>query len=74
MEVTYDAEVDILAIVLDVRPAKESKEILPGVVADFDQNHRVITLEIFDAKEIAGLSQVKVAVSPGHDRIIPVSP
>ena len=73
MEVTYDADVDILSIVLDVRQAKESKEILPGVVADFDQNDRVIALEIFDAKEIADLSQVKVAVSPRYDRIIPVS-
>lgn len=64
MEVIYDAEVNILSIVLDVKQAKESKEILPGVVADFDHDDRIIAFEIFDAKELTDLSQVKVAVSP----------
>ena len=47
MEVTYDADVDILSIVLDVRDAKESMEILPGVVADLDHERRIIAFEIF---------------------------
>ena len=64
MEVAYDAEVDILSIVLDVRHAKESKEILPGVVVDFDHDDRIIAFEIFDAKKFTDLSHVKVALAP----------
>ena len=64
MEVSYDAAVDILSIVLDVKRAKESKEILPGVVVDFDDDNRIIAFEIFDARELTDLSHVKVAMSP----------
>ena len=63
MEVSYDADVDILSIVLASKSVKESKEILPGVVVDFDSEDRVIAFEIFDAGRIADLAQVNVAVS-----------
>ena len=71
MEVTYDADVDILSIVLDVRDAKESMEILPGVVLDLDHENRIIAFEIFDAKNVTDLSQVKVAVSRPADYVQP---
>ena len=63
MEVSYDADVDILSIVLVPKPVKESKEIVPGVVVDFDSEDRVIAFEIFDAGRIADLAQVNVALS-----------
>ena len=63
MEVAYDADVDILSIVLDVRTAKESMEILPGVVVDLDHENRTVAFEVLNAKDVTDRSQVKVAVS-----------
>ena len=63
MEVSYDADVDILSIVLVAKRAKESREVLPGVVVDFDSEDQVIAFEIFDAGQKADLTQVNVAVS-----------
>ncbi len=63
MEVSYDADVDILSIVLASKGTKESKEVLPGVVVDFDSEDRVIAFEIFDASQLTDLAQVNVAVS-----------
>ncbi len=71
MEVTYDSEVDILSIVLDVRKTKQSTEILPGVVVDLDHEDSIIAFEILDARKITDLSQVKVAVSRPSEFVQP---
>ena len=63
MEVSYDADVDILSIVLASKAAKESKEVLPGIVVDFDSEDRVIAFEIFDASNLTDLAQVNVAIA-----------
>jgi uncharacterized protein YuzE len=68
VEVSYDAKVDILSIVLAPRKVKESKEVTPGVVVDFDWEGRVTAFEIFDASKVAELSQVKVAVSHPEEK------
>ncbi len=69
MEVSYDADVDILSIVLAAKGAKESREVLPGVVVDFDSEDRVIAFEIFDASQLTDLAHVNVAVSrPTRDK------
>lgn len=52
VSVDYDAAVDVLSIVLATKPVKESAEILPDVIADFDADGRVIALEILDASKI----------------------
>ena len=64
MEISYDVTVDILSIILAPRKAKESKEVTPGVVVDFDRDDRVIAFEIFDASKFTDLSQVKTSVTP----------
>ena len=63
MEVSYDADVDILSIVLASKGAKESKEVLPGVVVDFDSEDLVVAFEIFDASQLTDLAQVNVAIA-----------
>ena len=62
IEVAYDADVDILSIVLVSKRVKESAEILPGVVVDFDDEDRAIAFEIFDVSKIADSSQIKVEI------------
>ena len=52
VQVNYDANSDALSIVLVSKPVKESAEILPDVIANFDADGRVIAFEILDASRI----------------------
>ena len=49
MKVTYDAEVDILRIVLNDARVDESDEDKPGVILDYDEHGDLVSLEILDA-------------------------
>ena len=64
MKVAYDADVDILTIVLVSKQVEESAEVLPGVVVDFDSEGHAIAFEIFDVGRFADLAEVTVAVQP----------
>lgn len=61
VSVDYDAKVDVLSIVLAAKPVKESAEILPDVIADFDADGRVIALEILDASKIVDSAALEKA-------------
>ena len=52
VEVNYDAKSDVLSIVLVPKKVKESAEILPDVISDFDDNGRVVAFEILDASKV----------------------
>jgi len=49
MRVKYDPEVDILRIILNDAPVKESDESRPGVILDFDASGNVVGFEVLDA-------------------------
>ncbi len=49
MKVTYDRETDTLVIVLRPDRIRESDEVLPGVIADYDYAGRVARFEILRA-------------------------
>jgi YD repeat-containing protein len=49
MKVTYDAEVDVLRIVLSDQPVDESDEDKPGIIIDYDAQGNVVSMEILDA-------------------------
>ena len=49
MKVTYDAEVDILRIILSDQPVDESDEDKPGIIIDYDAKGNVVSMEILDA-------------------------
>ena len=64
MRVTYDAEVDVLRILLSDRPIEESDEDKPGVILDYDKDGNVVGLEILDAsKRMANPRSVEYAVT-----------
>jgi len=51
MKVTYDAEVDILRIMLSDQSVDESDEDKPGIIIDYDAQGNVVSMEILDASK-----------------------
>jgi len=49
MKVTYDAEVDILRIILSDAEIDESDEDKPGVILDYDKDGNIVGLEVLNA-------------------------
>ena len=64
MKGTYDAEVDVLRILLSNAPIEKSHEDKPGVILDYDKDCNVVGLEILEAsKRIANPRSVEYAVT-----------
>ncbi|MBN8584363.1 MAG: DUF2283 domain-containing protein [Ignavibacteria bacterium] len=51
MKVKYDAEVDIMRIRFNDKPVSESDEEKAGIILDYDENGKVIGIEILDASK-----------------------
>lgn len=51
MRAEYDAEVDALYVRLTPAEVSESEEVRPGIVFDFDDEGRLVGIEILDASE-----------------------
>lgn len=49
IRITYDAEVDILRIILSDAEIEESDEDKPGVILDHDREENVVGLEVLNA-------------------------
>jgi uncharacterized protein YuzE len=52
MKVTYDVETDSLTIVLRDAKIRESDEISPSVIADFDDAGEIVRFEILSASRV----------------------
>ena len=72
MRIAYDAEVDILTIDFQSKKIKESAEVIPDVIADFDSDGQLVGFEIMDASKFTDLSQVMIFMSQWgkEDRIL----
>jgi len=51
VKVTYDAETDVLRIVLSAAPVEESDEAKSGVILDYDKDGSIVGLEILKASQ-----------------------
>ena len=51
VKVKYDAEIDVLRIILNEEPVEESDESRPGVILDYGRNGNVVGLEVLDASK-----------------------
>ena len=49
MKVIYDAETDVLRVVLTDSPIEESNEDSSGVILDYDSAGNVVGLDVLDA-------------------------
>ena len=56
MKLHYHPETDSLYIALSDKPSSDSREVVPGVVMDFDEDGRLTGIDIQGAKKLAGLS------------------
>lgn len=65
MKVTYDRETDTLTIVFADVPVFESDEDKPGVILDYDEVGRLVSLELLDAsKRVTLPSRIEYEVAP----------
>ena len=59
MDIKYDKETDSLSIVLLDNPIDDSDEIRPGVIADFDKDGSLVSIEILNAsKKVRRLNEI----------------
>ena len=60
----YHPETDMLYLKLAEGTSIESEEVAPGVVLDFDEQNRIIGVEIEDASEFVDLSRLELRALP----------
>ena len=60
----YHSDTDMLYIQLAIGVSTESKEVVPGIVLDFDERNQVIGIEIEDASTFIDLSKLEVSALP----------
>ena len=64
MIVQYYSDTDMLYIKLADGVNTESEEVASGIVLDFDENGRVIGIEIEDASNLIDLSRLELKALP----------
>jgi len=51
MKVVYDPETDILTLFLRDMPIAESDEIKEGLIIDYSEDNKIVSIEMLDASE-----------------------
>ncbi len=51
MKIIYDKETDTLSVILADRPVAESDELREGLIVDYDEEGRIVSVEVLDASE-----------------------
>lgn len=69
MEIQYDRESDMLYIGLLKRHSTESEEIAPGFVVDYDEEKRIVGIEIEGGTSKADLTLLDVSGLPLVDLV-----
>ena len=64
MKFHYYPETDSLYIDLTERPSVDSREVVPGVVLDFDAEGRLVGIDIDRASKIVNLSRLEAESLP----------
>lgn len=64
MKMSYYKDTDSLYIDLSEKPSKESLEVAPGIVLDFDENNNVVGIDIDRASQILNLSELEISSIP----------
>lgn len=67
MKLNYYLETDSLYIDLAERPSADSREVVPGVVLDFDSNGRLVGIDIDQARDSVNLTRLEAEALPITD-------
>ena len=70
MKVTYDAEVNILRIILSDQLIEESDEEKPGIIIDYDADGNMVGMEILDASERVGNPNMVEYAVTGLNKVV----
>jgi uncharacterized protein YuzE len=70
MVLEYYPDTDMLYIKLADGISIESEEVAPGIVLDFDEQNRVIGVEIEDASKFIDLSRLELRALPVANLIL----
>jgi uncharacterized protein YuzE len=64
MKMRYYKDTDSLYIDLSEKSSAESLEIAPGIVVDFDENNKIVGIDIDRASQILNLSELEISSIP----------
>ena len=64
MKMSYYKDTDSLYIDLSEKPSKESLEVAPGIVLDFDEHNNIVGIDIDRASQILNLSELEISSIP----------
>lgn len=70
MKMKYYEDTDSLYIDLSEKTSKESLEIAPGIVIDFDENNNIVGIDIDHASKILSLSELEITSIPTKKLIL----
>lgn len=69
MKVIYDPETDTMDLIFREAPIAESDEIREGIIVDYSQDGKIVSLEVLDASEHITDPQSIVYELKGHQRV-----
>ena len=64
MKMSYYKDTDSLYIDLSEKPSRESLEVAPGIVLDFDEENNIVGIDIDRASKILNLSELEISSVP----------
>ncbi|MBI4690691.1 MAG: DUF2283 domain-containing protein [Nitrospirae bacterium] len=70
MKMKYYDDTDSLYIDLSEKTSKDSLEIAPGIVVDFDENNNIVGIDIDHASKILSLSELEINSIPTKKLIL----
>ena len=70
MKMKYYSDTDSLYIDLSERPSSESLEVAPGIVLDFDDQNRIVGIDIDNASQVLNLSELEISSVPSKKLIV----
>jgi uncharacterized protein YuzE len=70
---SYYKDTDSLYIDLSEKPSKESLEVAPGIVLDFDEENNIVGIDIDRASQILNLSELEISSIPSKKFIFSAS-
>ena len=70
MKMKYYSDTDSLYIDLSERPSSESLEVAPGIVLDFDDQNRIVGIDIDNASQILNLSELEISSIPSKKFVL----